>query len=488
MSKILLVEDDNNLREIYEARLQAEGYEIITAQDGEEALAIAIKERPDLIISDVMMPKISGFDMLDILRGTPETRDTKVIMMTALSQAEDKARADKLGADRYLVKSQVTLEDVAKVTKEVLEGVPSSQSSTPETVSSSTTAPATIPGISSPVSNVPVPPADTSSEPSVAPITPLNAPAIDDTTLADAPQTPADSTITPLTITPAPVLPVVEEPQAQAPVAPIEPVLTPLTVAAPLQKEETIESATETATPPVNLPEPVDEPAVELPPLYENSDEAATPPLQPKPLDLGSSSVAMPTAAEPSEDSTAGQSGSPFLVSKPVTEIQTSPATPPAEVDEAAKIADSIESFLSTKAEANGQATPVVMPTDSQGVSPEPVTPTALTEAPSSQVAADPIKSISTHQTTQVPAPDSQEAENAASTLPKSGYKVIQPLSDLSKPPVDLEALAKKEEEFGTAQQIVNTPTTKPGDEPLEKPTPPPAQAGQTIDPTTLAL
>lgn len=120
MAKIMLVEDDNNLREIYEARLLAEGYEIVSAKDGEEALALAVKEKPDLIISDVMMPKISGFDMLDILRSTPETKNTKVIMMTALSQAEDKARADKLGADRYLVKSQVTLEDVAKVAHEVL--------------------------------------------------------------------------------------------------------------------------------------------------------------------------------------------------------------------------------------------------------------------------------------------------------------------------------------------------------------------------------
>ena len=122
----MLVEDDNNLREIYEARLLAEGYEIVSARDGEEALALAVKEQPDLIIADVMMPKISGFDMLDILRSTPETKDTKVIMMTALSQAEDKARATKLGADRYLVKSQVTLEDVARVAREVLDGLPES--------------------------------------------------------------------------------------------------------------------------------------------------------------------------------------------------------------------------------------------------------------------------------------------------------------------------------------------------------------------------
>jgi DNA-binding response OmpR family regulator len=120
MSKIMLVEDDNNLREIYGARLMAEGYEIVSAADGEEALALAVKENPDLIISDVMMPKISGFDMLDILRTTPETKDTKVIMMTALSQPEDRERGEKLGANKYLVKSQVTLEDVVAAVHEIL--------------------------------------------------------------------------------------------------------------------------------------------------------------------------------------------------------------------------------------------------------------------------------------------------------------------------------------------------------------------------------
>jgi CheY-like chemotaxis protein len=120
MAKIMLVEDDNNLREIYQARLAAEGFDIVPAKDGEEALAIAVKEKPDLIVCDVMMPKVSGFEMLDILRSTNGIRDTKVIMMTALSQAEDKARAEKLGADRYLVKSQVTLEDMVKAVQDVL--------------------------------------------------------------------------------------------------------------------------------------------------------------------------------------------------------------------------------------------------------------------------------------------------------------------------------------------------------------------------------
>jgi len=131
MTKIMLVEDDNNLREIYGARLMAEGFEIVSAADGEEALALAVKQKPDLIISDVMMPKISGFDMLDILRTTPETKNTKVIMMTALSQPEDRKRGEALGADKYLVKSQVTLEDVVTSVHDVLgDGVPAGGSAT----------------------------------------------------------------------------------------------------------------------------------------------------------------------------------------------------------------------------------------------------------------------------------------------------------------------------------------------------------------------
>ena len=81
---------------------------------------MAAQEKPDLILSDVMMPKISGFDMLDILRSTPELKDTKVVMMTALSSPEQRARGEALGADRYLVKSQVGIEDVVNVIHEVL--------------------------------------------------------------------------------------------------------------------------------------------------------------------------------------------------------------------------------------------------------------------------------------------------------------------------------------------------------------------------------
>ncbi len=205
MAKIMLVEDDNNLREIYEARLLAEGYEIVSAHDGEEALALAVKEKPDLIISDVMMPKISGFDMLDILRTTPETKDTKVIMMTALSQAEDKDRADKLGADRYLVKSQVTLEDVAKIAREVLETAGSSSStSTPTPDPAPGPGPAaTQPAVNpTPVINIPVT-VDSSSNVAPAPdtqTTTTQAPTIGDQTNDFTSQT--SQTSDPVVVTP----------------------------------------------------------------------------------------------------------------------------------------------------------------------------------------------------------------------------------------------------------------------------------------------
>lgn len=122
MAKIMIVEDDPTLRDIYTTRFSAEGYEVVSASDGEAALTVAVKERPDLILLDIMMPKISGFDVLDILRATPETKDTKIIVMSALSQAADIEKGKSLGANAYLVKSQVTLSEVVEKVRSVLAG------------------------------------------------------------------------------------------------------------------------------------------------------------------------------------------------------------------------------------------------------------------------------------------------------------------------------------------------------------------------------
>ena len=172
MSKIMVVEDDASLREIYSIRITAEGYDVVSAGDGEEALAVAVREKPDLILSDVMMPKISGFDMLDILRSTPETAEIKVVMMTALSAEDQRQRGERLGADRYLVKSQVGIEDVVNTIHEVLgdrvapsedvaNDVASTEAATP------TVAPTPVPA------PVPTPEPVSAPAPSPAPVSPV---------------------------------------------------------------------------------------------------------------------------------------------------------------------------------------------------------------------------------------------------------------------------------------------------------------------------
>lgn len=110
--KILLVEDDSALAEVYRSRLELEGFDVDHASNGEFALSKIIEYKPDLVVLDAMMPKVNGFDVLDIVRNTPETANTHVIMLTALSQPKDKERAETLGVDDYLVKSQVVIGDV----------------------------------------------------------------------------------------------------------------------------------------------------------------------------------------------------------------------------------------------------------------------------------------------------------------------------------------------------------------------------------------
>ena len=201
MSKVMVVEDDASLREIYSIRITAEGYEVVSAGDGEEALAVAVREKPDLILSDVMMPKISGFDMLDILRSTPETAGIKVIMMTALSADDQRQRGERLGADRYLVKSQVGIEDVVNTIHEVLGDRATAAPAAPAT-------PAT--PVSSPVP-APVPPA--------APATPYtdNSPAPQ----TDYPASPMPASVTPVQPT-APALSIESENAQSAPVNPAQ--------------------------------------------------------------------------------------------------------------------------------------------------------------------------------------------------------------------------------------------------------------------------
>lgn len=310
MTKILLVEDDKSLREIYGVRLLAEGYDIISAGDGEEALAMAIKERPSLIVSDVMMPKISGFDMLDILRSTTETKDIKVIMMTALSSEDQRQRGESLGADRYLVKSQVGIEDVVRTVHDVLGDAPVTTPSPTQTFGgplSTSTASSASPRPAPSIPQRPTPPPAPSFQPQPEAPTPEAA------TPTPAPQPlprpmapPASAATAPMPVTPEPS----GLPQPTAPFSTNRPANLGDRIIHPLTSEDTAKrdisslideelNKAPTTQPPAPQPAPTSEPAATpaptpvapqspppAPTIDPSADPAAT--LQPpKPQDSG---------------------------------------------------------------------------------------------------------------------------------------------------------------------------------------------------------
>jgi len=120
-SKILIVDDDLDLRELYKKTLSNEGFEVRTAEDGEEALSQIMQDRPDLIVLDIMMPKIHGMDTLDIIKATPETKEIKVLILSALSDKKMMDRAKELGVVDYVVKSQSDMATVIDHIKEALK-------------------------------------------------------------------------------------------------------------------------------------------------------------------------------------------------------------------------------------------------------------------------------------------------------------------------------------------------------------------------------
>ena len=104
MKKILIVDDETDIIEILQFVLEAEGYECITATDGEEGLKLAKEASPDLIILDVMMPKINGYKISRLLKYDSKYKNIPILMITARSQEEDRVIGEETGADEYITK------------------------------------------------------------------------------------------------------------------------------------------------------------------------------------------------------------------------------------------------------------------------------------------------------------------------------------------------------------------------------------------------
>ena len=114
-ARILVADDEEPVVRIVATNLELEGYEVIPAYDGAEAWRKIKEEKPDLVILDIMMPEMDGWEVLEKIRSDPELRDTPVIMLTALAQAHDIAKSWEVGADSHLVKPFDPLELVTMV-------------------------------------------------------------------------------------------------------------------------------------------------------------------------------------------------------------------------------------------------------------------------------------------------------------------------------------------------------------------------------------
>lgn len=118
--KILFIEDESALQKTFGDILGQEGYEMISALDGEIGLKLAREKKPNLILLDLILPKLNGFDVLKKLKEDKETKDIPIIILTNLEEIDDIDKALELGATTYLVKAQYSLEEVVERIKKVL--------------------------------------------------------------------------------------------------------------------------------------------------------------------------------------------------------------------------------------------------------------------------------------------------------------------------------------------------------------------------------
>ena len=117
---VLVVDDIPDILKLLDATLKFKGYRVITARDGQEALEAIQEEKPALVIADILMPKMDGFEVLEKIKGNPKTKDIPVILLTNLNQQEDVERGMELGANDFLIKAHFMPSEVVGKIKKLL--------------------------------------------------------------------------------------------------------------------------------------------------------------------------------------------------------------------------------------------------------------------------------------------------------------------------------------------------------------------------------
>lgn len=119
--KLLLVEDDRDLIEMYETKFKMEGFAVVKAENGLGVLELVKKEKPVIVLLDIVMPELDGFQVLKSLKADAETKAVPVILLTNLSQESDIKKSAELGAADYLVKANFTPNEVAAKVRKILD-------------------------------------------------------------------------------------------------------------------------------------------------------------------------------------------------------------------------------------------------------------------------------------------------------------------------------------------------------------------------------
>jgi len=122
-TKVLIADDEPNIVVSLEFLMKREGHQVLVARDGEQALALIRSERPDLVLLDVMMPRLTGFEVCQAVRADPQLAGTKILMLTAKGRDTDVAQGRGVGADDYMTKPFSTKELAARV-RTMLGGAP----------------------------------------------------------------------------------------------------------------------------------------------------------------------------------------------------------------------------------------------------------------------------------------------------------------------------------------------------------------------------
>jgi two-component system phosphate regulon response regulator PhoB/two-component system alkaline phosphatase synthesis response regulator PhoP len=120
MRKILLVEDDPFLVDIYKRKFKKTGFDVLTTSNGKEAIKLAKKEKADLLILDIVLPGVEGWEVLKAIKSDPKTNSLKVVVLSNLGQKEEVEKGMELGATKYLIKAHYTPSEVVKEVKKIL--------------------------------------------------------------------------------------------------------------------------------------------------------------------------------------------------------------------------------------------------------------------------------------------------------------------------------------------------------------------------------